>query len=88
MAPVGRGGERRDRRLRVGELRVGGADAGEGPFLDRGCARLARTRWLVLEVAPAQAAAVAGALEELGYEEVRITQDLAQRDRVVEGRRR
>lgn len=51
-------------------------------------ARLARTRRLVLEVAPAQAAAVAGALQELGYEEVRITRDLAQRERVVEGRRR
>jgi release factor glutamine methyltransferase len=50
-------------------------------------ARLARTRWLVLEVAPAQAAGVAAALEGRGYEEVRITRDLAGRERVVEGRR-
>ena len=62
-----------------------------GALLDIGLhgelARLARARWLVLEVTPARAAAVAAALEKAGWEEVRITRDLAQRERVVEGRR-
>ena len=50
-------------------------------------ARLARTRWLVLEVGDGQAPRVADALGELGYADVRITADLAGRERVVEGRR-
>lgn len=41
---------------------------------------------LVLETAEGAAAAVAALLEELGYAEVRITSDLAGRQRVVEGR--
>jgi release factor glutamine methyltransferase len=42
---------------------------------------------LVLEAGDGQAAALAATLEELGYEDVAITCDLAGRDRVVEGRR-
>jgi len=42
---------------------------------------------LVLETAESAAAAVAGLLDELGYRDVRITSDLAGRQRVVEGRR-
>ncbi len=42
---------------------------------------------LVLETAESAAAAVAALLEELGYADVRITTDLAGRERVVEGRR-
>lgn len=42
---------------------------------------------LVLETAESAAAAVAALLEELGYADVRITSDLAGRQRVVEGRR-
>ena len=58
---------------------------GEG--LHEELARVARTRALVLEVADGQAPEVAGALEGLGYHGVRITRDLAGRERVVEGRR-
>lgn len=50
-------------------------------------ARLARTRLLVLEVGRCQADGVAAALTSLGYEEVRVTSDLAGIARVVEGRR-
>jgi release factor glutamine methyltransferase len=50
-------------------------------------ARVATTDRLVLEVAPRQAAGVARALEELGYDAVTIARDLAGRERVVEGRR-
>jgi release factor glutamine methyltransferase len=50
-------------------------------------ARVARAGRLVLEVAPRQAAPVARALEELGYGGIRITRDLAERERVVEGTR-
>ena len=42
---------------------------------------------LVLEVGDGQEAAVAGLLAELGFRDVRITPDLAGRERVVEGRR-
>jgi release factor glutamine methyltransferase len=48
-------------------------------------ARVARTDRLVLEVAPRQVARVARALEGHGYGEIRITPDLAGRERVVEG---
>ncbi|HVA30312.1 MAG TPA: peptide chain release factor N(5)-glutamine methyltransferase [Gaiellaceae bacterium] len=50
-------------------------------------ARTARTRFLVLEVGDGQAAEVARTLEAAGYRDVRITADLAGRDRVVEGAR-
>ena len=41
----------------------------------------------MLETGDAQAGAVRNALERLGYEAVRITRDLADRERVVEGRK-
>jgi release factor glutamine methyltransferase len=43
---------------------------------------------LALEVGDGQAAAVAASLRELGYDEIRTTEDLAGYQRVVEGRRR
>ena len=43
--------------------------------------------WVVLEAGDGQSSALAAALEELGYDDVRITSDLAGRERVVEGRR-
>jgi release factor glutamine methyltransferase len=43
--------------------------------------------WLVLEAGDGQAAPLAEALRELGYDDVAITRDLAGRERVVEGRR-
>ena len=43
--------------------------------------------WLVLEVGDGQAGAAASLLGELGYDDVETTQDLAGRERVVEGRR-
>jgi len=62
-----------------------GALAGEG--FQQELARAARTEFLVLEVAPRQAAAVARELRELAYDDVCVTQDLAGKERVVEGRR-
>ena len=47
----------------------------------------ARTRFLVLEVGDGQAADVARVLEAAGYLDVKITEDLAGVERVVEGRR-
>jgi release factor glutamine methyltransferase len=41
--------------------------------------------WIVLEIAPSQADAVAALLDELGYEQLRISPDMAGRDRVIEG---
>jgi release factor glutamine methyltransferase len=41
--------------------------------------------WIVLEIAENQAANVAHLLDELGYEELRISPDMAGRDRVIEG---
>ena len=58
-----------------------------GVGLHRELASVAATRWLVLEVADGQAPTVAGELRELGYADVTITRDLADRERVVEGRR-
>jgi release factor glutamine methyltransferase len=59
---------------------------GEG--LHEQLARVARTRFLVLEVGDGQAPEVADTLLRLGYEGVRVTRDLAERERVVEGIRR
>jgi release factor glutamine methyltransferase len=42
---------------------------------------------LVLEVADTRAAEAAELLEALGYDEVVVTEDLAGRDRIVEGKR-
>jgi release factor glutamine methyltransferase len=50
-------------------------------------ARLASTRLLVFEVGDGQADHVAHALASLGYADITITPDLAEEDRVVEGRR-
>jgi release factor glutamine methyltransferase len=50
-------------------------------------ARLANTRFLVFEVGDGQADHVADAVASLGYADVTITADLAEEDRVVEGRR-
>jgi release factor glutamine methyltransferase len=47
---------------------------------------MAPAGWLVFEVAPHQASKVARLLSMVGYGEVRVTPDLAGRDRVVEGR--
>ncbi len=58
---------------------------GEG--LHEAIARAAATTWLVLEVGDGQARGVAATLQALGYEDVRLTPDLAGRERVVEGRR-
>jgi release factor glutamine methyltransferase len=46
----------------------------------------ARFGWLVLEVHEARAAEIADLLERAGYAHVRVSQDLAGRDRIVEGR--
>ena len=40
--------------------------------------------WVVLEIAENQADNVAGCLRELGYEELRVSPDMAGRDRVIE----
>jgi release factor glutamine methyltransferase len=50
-------------------------------------ARAARTSWLVFEVGDGQAEEVAATLADAGYGDVRISDDLAGRRRVVEGRR-
>ncbi|MBD0329419.1 MAG: hypothetical protein ICV64_04875 [Thermoleophilia bacterium] len=49
-------------------------------------AATARTVWLVLEAADGQARTNAATLQRLGYVDVRVTCDLAGRERVVEGR--
>jgi release factor glutamine methyltransferase len=70
--------------IRLWEPRA--ALVGEG--LHEELARRVRTGALALEVGDGQAPAVASALETLGYRQIRITCDLAGRERVVEGRRR
>lgn len=50
-------------------------------------AALRQGGWVVLEVADGRAREVAAMLEELGYEGVRTDTDLAERERVVSGRR-
>ena len=62
-------------------------DALVGEALHEQLARIARTTWIVLEVGDTQGPAVAGSLERLGYADVRVTDDLAGRGRVVEGRK-
>jgi release factor glutamine methyltransferase len=62
-------------------------DALVGLGLHEQLARVAQTTWLVLEAGDTQAQAVAAALEDIGYADVRITSDLTGRERVVEGRR-
>jgi release factor glutamine methyltransferase len=62
-----------------------GALLGSG-FHER-IARVAATRFLVLEVGDGEATQVAAMLNALGYRNVAITRDLARADRVVEGTR-
>jgi release factor glutamine methyltransferase len=73
--------------VRDWEPRVALAAAGAVDALVRAAATvLAPGGWLVLEVGDGQAAGVAATLEQLGYEEIVVTADLADRPRVVEGR--
>jgi release factor glutamine methyltransferase len=58
-----------------------------GVGLHEELARVAHTRFLVLESHECQARDVAATLTSLGYTDVRVTADLAGRQRVVEGRR-
>jgi release factor glutamine methyltransferase len=58
-----------------------------GVGLHEEIARMAQTRWLVLEVGDGQAQHVADALASMGYGDVTITPDLSGTARVVEGRR-
>jgi release factor glutamine methyltransferase len=51
-------------------------------------ARRARTTWLVLEIGERQAETLSNRLAELGYDDIRVTPDLAGKERVIEGRRR
>jgi release factor glutamine methyltransferase len=62
-------------------------DAVVGVGLHAQLARVADTRFLVLEVGLCQAEGVSAALTSLGYTDVRTTPDLAGIPRVVEGRR-
>jgi len=58
-----------------------------GVGLHEELARLAQTRFLVLETHECQARDVAQTLESQGYTDVRVTPDLGGKPRVVEGRR-
>jgi release factor glutamine methyltransferase len=62
-------------------------DALVGAGFHEQLARHVATGWLVVEVGDGQARGVADALEALGYRRIRITPDLAGRERVVEGSR-
>ena len=68
------------------ELRWEPREALVGEGLHERIAASARTTWLVLEVGDGQAGTTAASLERLGYVDVRVTCDLAGRERVVEGR--
>jgi release factor glutamine methyltransferase len=69
------------------ELRHEPAYALVGEGFHETIARVARTRFLVLEVGDGQADAVGQVLRAAGYADVTVTPDLAGVDRVVEGRR-
>jgi release factor glutamine methyltransferase len=58
-----------------------------GVGLHERIARVAKTRFLVLEVHECQADDVAATLASLGYEDIVVAPDLAGKPRVVEGRR-
>ena len=62
-------------------------DALVGEGLHEEIARLANTSLIVFEVGDGQADHLADALASLGYADITITPDLAEEDRVVEGRR-
>ncbi len=55
------------------------------PIVRGAAARLARPGLLALEIAPSQAAAVAGLLRAAGFVRVRVVEDLAGRPRIVAG---
>ncbi len=67
------------------ELRFEPETALVGSGFHERIARIARTRFLVLETGDGEAPAVAGTLRSLGYGAVRITRDLTGAERVVEG---
>ena len=74
--------------IRLYEPRTALVGTGVGETIAREArALLAPGGRIVFEVGDGQAAELGGTLEELGYDEVRITRDLAGRERVVEGRR-
>ncbi|MBA2460536.1 MAG: peptide chain release factor N(5)-glutamine methyltransferase [Actinobacteria bacterium] len=73
----------RDYEPHVALVGVGALDA----IAEMGCEALRSGGGLVLEVGAGQGARVAALLEALGYTDVVVTNDLAGRDRVVEGRR-
>jgi len=67
------------------ELRFEPEQALVGAGLHVRIARAANTRFLVLEVGDGQAERVAASLTALGYRSVRVTEDLAGVERIVEG---
>jgi release factor glutamine methyltransferase len=69
------------------ELRWEPPDALVGKGFHEEIARLADTRAVAFEVGDGQAHAVAATLAEQGYQRITITQDLAGKERVVEGMR-
>jgi release factor glutamine methyltransferase len=69
------------------ELRHEPEQALIGSGMHEAIAASAATRFIVLEVGAGQADDIAHALRDAGYDDVRITPDLAGIDRVVEGRR-
>lgn len=73
--------------IRLYEPRAALVGSGVGEVIARDARPLlAPGGWLVLEAGDGQASNLAAALEGLGYDGVRITPDLAGRERVVEGR--
>jgi release factor glutamine methyltransferase len=74
--------------IRLYEPRGAVVGVGVGEALAAGALAVLRPgAWLVLECGDGQAAALSDRLRALGYEAVRTTPDLADRERVVEGRR-
>ena len=79
--------ERLQPEIRLYEPRAALVGTGVGEAIARDAqGRLVAGGVLVLEAGDGQAARLAAALDDLGYEDVAITPDLAGRDRVVEGR--
>jgi release factor glutamine methyltransferase len=69
------------------EVRREPAEALADVGLHEELARRSRTAWLVLEIAEGRAGELRALLADLGYDDVRVTADLAGKDRVIEGRR-
>ena len=79
--------ERLQPEIRLYEPRAALVGTGVGEAIARDAQPLLSSGgWIVLEVGDGQAAGVAAAFEDLGYDEVAVTRDLAGRERVVEGR--